>query len=58
MKLCGGTLVVDDDGTPVLCSHDTGSEGCSDHAFERHRVFLAAALGGVADEKVLSPSSS
>lgn len=56
MKLCGGTLIVDDEGTPVVCSQDE-SEGCSDHAYERHRVFLAAGLSDAREKEVASSSS-
>ncbi len=56
MKLCGGTLIVDDEGTPVVCSQE-GSEGCSDHSYERHRVFLAAGSGEDREREVVSSFS-
>jgi hypothetical protein len=44
MRPCTGMLVVQEDGTPVICSEEVDGGSCSERTYERHRVFLSPQL--------------
>jgi hypothetical protein len=47
MRPCTGMLVVQEDGTPVICSEEVDGGSCVERTYERHRVFLSAQLSSV-----------